>query len=174
MMGTQLNLFVASSDATGSACLLIPDSMFVVNSDLSAALHIRSDAPGVMPCPGFAITSGLPTSGIVPPGGAGGGESGFVGPFSLDLTWLATQIFASRNTANSTCGAFAGNSQGTFSAALGASATGTISATLAEPPGAPPLTVNTSLASLFADTNTLQEATVVNGPAIGSCGPFGS
>lgn len=164
MVGTELNLSVASSDAFGFGCWVIPDSMLVVNSDLSATLHFRSDAAGVVPCPGFAIGSGLASD-----------QFGFIGPIAVDLAWQAkSQIYASRNTVNGSCGPFSGNSQGTFSDALGDTATGNLSATLAEPPGAPPLVLNTSLASEFADVNAMNEATVVNGPATGFCGPFGS
>ena len=172
MVGTELNLSVASSDAFGFGCWVIPDAMFVLNSDLSATLHFRSDAAGVTPCPGFGIANGL--SGIVPLGGGGGDQFGFSGPIAVDLTWQAkSQIYASRNTVNGSCGPFSVESQGTFSDALGATATGNISATLVEPPGAPPLVLNTSIASQFADASAMNEATVVNGPTPGSCGPFG-
>lgn len=174
MLGTEVNLSVSSSDAVGFGCWVVPDSMFALNSDLSATLHFQSDAANVAPCPGFAIARGLPHSGIVPLGVGSTDEFGFIGPVDFDMTWKPSQVLAARDTTNSSCGPFSGNTQGTFSVALGDTATGDVSATLVEPPGAPPLVINTTLASIFADTDTLDEATIVNGPATGSCGPFGS
>lgn len=178
--GSLVQITVGGNIPSGGAfaCWVIPDSMLTVNSDLSATLHFRSDAPGVTLCPGFALASGLPASGLVPLGGVGGGESfGFIGPVALDLVWpTSSQLFDSRSTTNASCGPFLANSTGDFSDNFGPSATGSISATLQsfDSFGNPvPLPIKVTLTSSFADVNTFDSNTVVNGPSTGSCGPFG-
>lgn len=174
--GTMVQISVGGQNQGAFGCWVIPDSMFTVNRDLSAALQFRSDAPGVTPCPGFALASGFPASGVVPFGGGGGG--GFIGPVSLDLTWLASSpLYDARSTSNARCGAFSGNSTMTFDDNFGASANGTVSATLAgfDSLGNPiAVPVNATLISQFADVNVFDSKSVVNGPTTGSCGPFGS
>jgi hypothetical protein len=177
--GTSVTVSVGGQNQGAFACWMVPDSMFTVSSDLSANLHFRSDAPGVTLCPGFAIASGLPTSGLVPLDGFGGGQStGFIGAVALDLSWPTTsQLFDSHSTSQSTCGPFRANSQLTFDDNLGTSASGSISATLQsfDISGNPvPLPINATLTSQFADVSASHSANVVQGPTTGTCGPFGS
>ena len=175
--GTLVQISVGGNvPSAGFACWVIPDSMFTVNSDLSASLHFRSDAAGVTLCPGFALVSGLPTSGLVPLGG-GDQSTGFIGPVALDLVWAtSSQLFHSRSTDNASCGPFLANSTGSFTDNLGSSASGSVSATLQgfDSFGNPvPLPINATITSQFADVNIFSSDGVVNGPTTGSCGPFG-
>ncbi len=175
--GTLVQISVGGNvPSAGFACWVIPNSMFTVNSDLSASLHFRSDAAGVTLCPGFALASGLPATGFVPLGG-GGQSTGFIGSVALDLVWAtSSQLFHSRSTDNASCGPFLANNTGTFTDNLGAPASGSVSATLQgfDSFGNPvPLPINVTLTSQFADVSTFSTDTVVNGPTTGSCGPIG-
>lgn len=173
--GTLVQISVGGNIPSAGAfdCWVIPDSMFTVNSDLSASLHFRSDAAGVALCPGFALASGLPASGLAPLGGEG---FGFIGPVALDLVWpTSSQLFHSRSTDNASCGPFLANSMGTLTDNFGTSASGNISATIQGVDNfgnLVPLPINVTLTSQFADVSTFATDTVVNGPTTGSCGPF--
>jgi len=82
--------------AGGSGCWLVPDSDFVLNSDLSATLTFDSSDPRVTECPGDPVgSSGLTTEGLV---------QNLVGPIRINATWApSSPVVSTRTTSRRMC-----------------------------------------------------------------------
>jgi len=86
-----ISVFVPSPDPSQppvlaeSGCFVIPDSDFVVSSDLqTATLNATVDESNF--CPGFLV----PLTGAAPAKGDGGGGGGFTFPLTVTATWTGT------------------------------------------------------------------------------------
>jgi hypothetical protein len=125
---TVLSYFADNPDGSFvSGCLVIPDSRFVVASDLSTAT-LKVDPSVETPCPGFLIPAGAGgrpgISNIAPDAGGGGGGTQTI---TADLTWksngaVSSFTYNSTSRCQSSVAHVVGSSKNTFG-----SVTGTVS-----------------------------------------------
>jgi hypothetical protein len=96
MVFADFNLTNEQGTAYGSGCWLVPDSDFVLNSDLSATLTFDSSDPRVTECPGDPVgSSGLTTEGLV---------QNLEGPILINATWAPTSpVVSTRMTSRRMC-----------------------------------------------------------------------
>lgn len=105
-----VNIFTPNPDPTqppvvsDNGCFIIPDSAFVVSSDLqSASINATVDATNL--CPGFLV----PLTGAAPGAakGGGGGGTGFTFPLTVSATWTGTgAVTISENQGTMRCEGF--------------------------------------------------------------------
>jgi len=162
----------------GFGCWVVPASMIDFNIQTSVSLRFNSSAPGVSECPGTPLGSAVSAAPAMTLDESS--TFGFVGPVVVTATWTASGPLDVRTSImNITCGSFSAldnQSQRHFSAGP----TMTVSAMTVE--GTNPATgavedVNLSGitgTSAFGDVSDSTESIVVNGPSIGTCGPFGA
>lgn len=108
---------LAVNTPTGYGCWVIPDSAFIVASNLSSAsLHISADAS--MVCPGFLVSGaagGRPglQSVIGMGGGPGGGTQ--LTAITVDMTWTGNgALWENQNSGSSRCLSYKATNKGTF------------------------------------------------------------
>ena len=87
-------------------CFVIPDSQFVVSSDLQSAT-LKATLTADELCPGF-MTPQLGASQAAPSSGGGGAPGGrFSLPLTVNVTWTGPGLaFKSTSTSTQTCGGF--------------------------------------------------------------------
>ncbi|HEX9095300.1 MAG TPA: hypothetical protein VF990_04275 [Candidatus Dormibacteraeota bacterium] len=111
--GTVLNV----SEASGYGCWIIPDSAFVVASDLSGAtLNIHATAG--MVCPGFYVgsaTGGKPGLQSALGFGGGGPPPNQITDITVNLAWTGSgALWTNTNSGNSKCMGYVATFHGSF------------------------------------------------------------
>lgn len=108
---------------SNSVCLVIPDSAFVVSSDLQMATLNAVDQSTL--CPGFLV----PVTGAVTDAGkGGGGGGGFTLPLTVTGSWTGTGLVGvSENQGTFRCGGFVSSTHNHDQSALSSFVTVTIS-----------------------------------------------
>ena len=108
-----------------SVCLAIPDSAFVVSSDLQTATLNAIDQGRL--CPGFLVPiTGAPAAAGKP--GDGGGGGGFKLPLTVTGSWTGTGLVASsQDNGNFRCGGFVSTTHNHNQSALSSTVTIAIS-----------------------------------------------
>jgi hypothetical protein len=105
-------------------CLVIPDSDFVVSSDLQTATLNAVNQSTL--CPGFLV----PVTGAAPDGkpGPGGGGGGFTLPLTVTAAWTGTGLTGvTGSEGNFRCGGFVSTTHTHSQSALSSAVTATIS-----------------------------------------------
>jgi hypothetical protein len=102
-----ISTFSPVTGAGAGECFVIPDSQFVVSSDLQAAT-LKATLTTDELCPGF-MTPQLGASQAAPSAGGGGAPGGGLSlPLTVNVTWTGPGLaFKSTSTSNQTCGGFA-------------------------------------------------------------------
>lgn len=111
--GTVLNVY----EQSGYGCWIIPDSAFVVASDLSGAtLNIHATAD--MQCPGLYVgstTGGKPALQSALGFGGGGPPPVLITDITVNLTWTGSgALWTNRNSGSSKCMGYVATFHGTF------------------------------------------------------------
>lgn len=130
--GTVLNVSVQD----GFGCWIIPDSAFVVASDLSGATLNIHAMPGMV-CPGFFVgsaTGGKPGLQSALGFGGGGPPPNQITDITVNLTWVGSgALWTNANSGTSKCMGYVANFHGTFDYEF-STATGTVGDALANDP----------------------------------------
>jgi hypothetical protein len=130
--GTVLNVFVPE----GFGCWIIPDSAFVVASDLSGATLNIHAMPGMV-CPGFFVgsaTGGKPGLQSALGFGGGGPPPNQITDITVNLTWAGSgALWTNGNSGTSKCMGYVASFHGTFDYEF-ATATGTVGDAAANDP----------------------------------------
>jgi len=164
----------------GFGCWTVPASMIDFNIQATVTLRFDSSAPGVSAdCPGIPLGPGLaagPTPTL-----DDSTVFGLVGRVAITATWAASgQLDYRTQTMNTTCGEFTAIDH-MDTRHFGGGPSLTITAMMLE--GTNPntgltedvdLAGATAVGQTFGDVSDTTENLVVNGPATGSCGQFGS
>jgi hypothetical protein len=123
-----VNVFVPSPDPTqppitaAFGCFVIPDSEFVVSSDLQHA-SVRATVNASDSCP----VSLTPVLGGAPAKGPGGGGGGFTFPLTVTGSWTGTGLVGvSVDEGSFRCGGFASTTSSRSQAALSSAVTAAI------------------------------------------------
>lgn len=177
--GTAVNVYLNMADGlSGFGCWLMNGEPITINSDLSASMTFDSSAGGVTPCPGFLVNQ-APVS-AAPQLSNLDQSQGLSGPVQFSIQWTPNQpLDVIHSVLNGTCQTWTSLEQISASTAF-AAAGGTVSATVT---GVNFTTGNFETESVngafstdpagFAQVSTQTDDEVVNGPATGSCGPYG-
>jgi hypothetical protein len=114
-------------------CFVIPDSDFVVSSNLqTATLNATVDESNF--CPGFLV----PLTGAEPAKGGGGGGGGFTFPLTVTATWTGTGVVATQDDQGSfRCQSFVSLTHNHFLSAASSNVTADISGVLSFSGGQP-------------------------------------
>jgi hypothetical protein len=127
--GTVLNVSEYSATTSEYGCWIIPDSAFVVASNLSSAT-VNVHATADMQCPGYFVsgaTGGKPgLQSAIGYGGGGGEPPTAITDIVVNLTWAGNgALWKNSNSGTSKCGSYTATFQGTFDYEY-ATATGTV------------------------------------------------
>ena len=127
--GTVLSVNEYSATASEYGCWVIPDSAFVVASDLSSA-SVNVHATADMQCPGYFVsgaTGGKPgLQSSIGYGGGGGEPPTLITDIVVNVTWAGNGgLWKNSNSGTSKCGSYTANFHGTFDYEY-ATATGTV------------------------------------------------
>lgn len=177
--GTMVFASVGSPDGLfGSGCWLVNGNPITVNRDLSAAAAFDSTATSVQPCPGQLVSQ--PLTAAAPQISNLDPSQGFIGPVTFSVQWTPTApLDAVHAVINGTCQAWSSLEQITTTNAP-SSATANVSLTVSGvnfTTGNPEtLAVNGHFDTTGAPAQVTvqQDDEVVNGPATGNCGPYGT
>ena len=161
--GTVLNVFEPTAAGGEVGCWIVPDSAFVIATDLSGAtLNIHATAG--MQCPGFFVgpaTGGRPAlqSALGFDGGGGGGGPTVITDITVNLTWTGSgAMWSTQQSFISKCQSYVATSQGTFDYEF-STATGTLDDVTATDP----------LAQVAHSTQTSNANSTISS----ACNPFG-
>jgi hypothetical protein len=161
--GTLLNVSEYSGTTSEYGCWIIPDSAFVVASDLSGA-SVNVHATADMQCPGYFVsgaTGGKPgLQSSIGYGGGGGEPPTPITDIVVNLTWAGNGgLWKNSNSGTSKCGSFTANFHGTFDYEY-ATATGTVGDV-------------SGSSDPFAQVGRSTQDSNSNSVPSGACNPFG-
>jgi hypothetical protein len=162
----------------GFGCWTVPSSMIDFNIQSHVTVRFDSSAPGVTGCPGIPLASAVAAGPA--PTLADSSTFGLVGRVAINATWTSGSLDYNTQTINTTCGDFTAIDQQVTRAFSAGPAMTITEMTLEGTNPTTGLTEDVSLAGAsavgpaFGNVSDITENFVVNGPATGSCGQFGS
>jgi hypothetical protein len=178
--GTAVYATLSTPDGVwANNCWLDSTNPLIINSGLSASAVFDSSAPGISPCPGMLINQSL-TAAAVQPANLDPVQ-GFIGPVRFSVHWTPTQpVDDTHYVINSTCQSWTSLEQVTRSdarSAAGADFSATVNGINYNTGNFETISVDGHFDTAIggdADVSIQNDDEVVNGPATGSCGPYGS
>lgn len=173
-----VDAFTPDGQFFGYGCWMVPSSMISFNIQTSVSVNFDSTATGVSECPGTPL--GAAFSAVPAPMLADSSVVGLVGRVAISATWVQSGSLNSRtSTMNISCGPYSALDQQT-TRNFGTLPQMTATSLVIE--GTDPNTGQTQDLDLsglsgtgdFGDVSDITENLVINGPATGTCGQFGS
>ena len=160
----------------GTACWTVPTPPFTIRAnDNSATLAFDSSAPGVQPCPGQLVSSGLPIQQSLTPASS---NDGIDGPVTVTVQWTPLGVATTMHSNSTiTCLSWRGVIHGTqlWQDSHANAQVGSFTVDGFDQNGNP---VQQSFAGPYSSdagvVTTFGSSQVVSGPSSGSCGPFGN
>ena len=172
-------LAFTSDGLVGSGCWTVPASWINFNIQTRVTVQFDSSDPRVSECPGIPL--GPAVAAGARPTLTDSSVFGFAGVISFTATWTNSgSLTYFSSTMNTTCGGFTAVEQMNTRDHGGGVAMSVTAMTVEGTNPSTGLPEDVDLAGIvgvgpvFADVNDTTENLVVNGPATGSCGPFGA
>jgi hypothetical protein len=178
--GTAVYATVQAADGVfANSCWLASHNPLTINRDMSATVTFDSSSPDVTPCPGMLV--GQPLTAAAPQPLNIDPVQGFSGPVRFSVQWTPTQpADVVHAVTNGTCQAWTSVENRVSSDSRG-TANGDFSATIIGFNSSTQMLETIPISSHFetalggdAQISTQSDDEVVNGPASGNCGPYGS